>query len=131
MPVTVSLLQLVALPQSRRLWPEKFEALIAKAESGPRVKAQYGVIADWCQENDEPELAEAFRWVHKNPIVLVTRYGTDDAPRWKVSNLPGLFQSIAGPADFDPTTIAGAFATFSFLLSTARAKAQRQLEELA
>jgi hypothetical protein len=56
--VSVSLLKLVAIDFSRPVWPEKFAALVEKLEENPGVKAQWGVIADWCQENDEPELAE-------------------------------------------------------------------------
>lgn len=71
--VEVSLYELVQVKQSARSWPHEFRSLVEKCEADVADRLPFGVVADWCDERDEPELAEAFRWLHKRPDVGVVR----------------------------------------------------------
>lgn len=127
--VSVSLLQLVALANSRPLWPTEFEALIAKLADDPRVKAQWGVIADWCRENEEIELADAFAWIGKNTF-KVQCYGRDENRCLDFVGLPDHIFQFSYPHDCDRKTLAGLTAGLAYRLGKARALAKKQLEEL-
>ena len=132
MPVTVKLLDLVALPDSRPLWPAEFHALIAKLEDNPEERAQWGVIADWLDENDEPELAAAFRWLSNRNIYRVEVDTPARAPR-RISTMAfrnrAPFEFYAMPeCRADPAIFA---ATVRGQLEKAREKVKKTLEELA
>lgn len=84
--VGIKLYDLVGVAAARKLWPPDFEALVGPLEQDPTDLSRYGVIADWCGENDEPELALAFRWVFKRPGTRVTV--TTPQKTWSVEYLP-------------------------------------------
>lgn len=69
----VSLEQLVAIPNTRPLWPAEFNSLMTIIDENPNDKTAWGVAADWLSEpeRDEQDLAEAFRWVHKRDEVKI------------------------------------------------------------
>lgn len=67
MPSTIKLLDLVAISNTRHLWPKEFEGLV-KAWEETKSNDQLGIIADWLDDNDEPELAHAFRWCYRRNI---------------------------------------------------------------
>lgn len=69
--VEVSLLKLVQVVGSQDVWPADFVALNAKCEADVADRVPFGVAADWCDEHDEPELADAFRWLHRRPDVRI------------------------------------------------------------
>lgn len=119
MAVTVSLLDLVAVRDTRRLWPEKFLALVGKLEDDPTEHDQLLVIADWLQEQDERLLEAAFRYVGKRHELdlKVTRHGTFSY--WNIENLTYAV-SQQKVADVDDSTAAGAFARLALQLDAAR-----------
>lgn len=82
MPVTVSLFHFVQVPNSRPLWPAEFRAMVEACEKDVTDRLPFGVVADWCDENGEAELGEAFRWLHKRPAVQVVLTGRELATRW-------------------------------------------------
>lgn len=70
MPSTIKLLDLVSIPNTRHLWPKEFDGLV-KAWEETKNNDQLGIIADWLDDNDEPELAHAFRWCYRRNIGLL------------------------------------------------------------
>lgn len=117
MGVEVKLLELVRVPGTRKLWPSDFESFIAKIEFAPADKLHWGVCADWLDEQDEPELADGFRWVSKRPSVEVKEVGG----AWEFGGLPhavGACYSVYG--GFDLTTVPGLVASLVFALKKVR-----------
>lgn len=116
MPVEVSLLELVCVADARWVWPGDFAALMAKLEESPDDRVAWGAVADWCDEHDEPELAGAFRYVHRRESIEATRggYGT-----WDLTGLPATIQNseMAAVVKFtDVKTLAGAVARLALRL---------------
>lgn len=74
MSVAVSLFQLVQVTESRPLWPERFRDLLSACEVNFADRTPFGVIADWCDENEETKLGDAFRWFHR-PTVPIDECG--------------------------------------------------------
>ncbi len=125
MPFLVPLIDLVAIPGTRELWPDEFRAAVAKLEAAPDDKTAWGVIADWLDEEDanEPKLADAFRWVHKRANVVVAKSKYNPYP-WEISagaphsveremeNLP--------PKGHDRSTIPGLMARLATALKLVR-----------
>lgn len=119
MPVLVSLEQLVALPNSRPLWPQEFESLVVEVEKDPNDKLPWGVAADWLCEDKigETDLGEAFRWIHKRGQVKIEAATESyNLGRWRFKDktLPSAVRdSIQGyyvtktTADVDDHTLAG------------------------
>jgi hypothetical protein len=135
MPVSVPLVKLVALPDSRPLWPAEFESLVAKLEEKPNDRAHWGVIADWCQENDEPELADAFRWVSKQTKVRVIKsqcwMPRRDGGQFTALTLSDKPSSIPSLDDEHCTNPANFAAELAVALAKAREKAKKVIDELA
>ena len=96
--IRVSLLDLVLVKDARHLWPEDFHALVTAAEEEPDDRLRFGVIADWCDEQDEPVFGAAWRWLHNRPYTALPkahgvrvyrhRAGYGEYHRWDMSNLP-------------------------------------------
>jgi hypothetical protein len=125
-PVTIKLLDLVRLEPSRHLWPEEFEALTRPLEGKPVDPVRYGVVADWLDAADEPELAQAFRWVHHHPNVKILR--NDDGGPWRLTGLP---KAVIDQHDINYyQTIPGLMASFYGRLERARDMARKQLADL-
>lgn len=119
--VEVKLLELVRVPGTRQLWPADFESFITKIESAPDDKLHWGVCADWLDEQDEPELADGFRWVSKRPSVEVKEVGG----AWEFGGLPHAVRacySVYG--GFDLKTVPGLVASLVFALKKVREDAQ-------
>lgn len=129
MSVSVSLLKLVSVANTRPVWPEQFGALIAKLEEKPRERTHWGVIADWCQGEGEDELGAAFRWYMNHRDVLASYDRIQD--KWALSNLPTSLNLFYFPNEISRDTPAGLMAGLARMLESARQKAQKQLEELA
>lgn len=70
MPSTIKLLDLVSISNTRHLWPKEFDGLV-KAWEETKSNDQLGIIADWLDDNDEPELAHAFRWCYRRNIRML------------------------------------------------------------
>ncbi len=76
MPVTVSLKDLCRFAGTKGLWPSDFAAMVAKIDDDPNDMNTWGVAADWLDEFREPELAHAFRWVHRRGVeIKKSEYG--------------------------------------------------------
>lgn len=71
MPVTIKLFDLVQIKDTQPLWPAEFQSLIKALEDDRSNSTLWGAVADWCDENDEPELAFGFRYIHKRPKVQI------------------------------------------------------------
>jgi len=69
--VEVSLLKLVQVIGSQDAWPDDFRAMNEHCQADPTDRTPFGVAADWLDEHGEPELADAFRWLHRRPTVVV------------------------------------------------------------
>lgn len=87
--VNVSLLLLCRVQGSFPVWPEEFAALVARCEADLVDRLPFGVLADWCDDKGEPELASAFRWLHKRPEVRVIP-GQRDYSAWSLADMPKL-----------------------------------------
>lgn len=70
MPSAIKLLDLVSISNTRHLWPKEFDGLV-KAWEETKNNDQLGIIADWLDDNDEPELAHAFRWCYQRNIRIL------------------------------------------------------------
>lgn len=115
--VSVSLLRLVAIADTRPVWPPDFEGKIAKLDDEPNERAQWGIIADWCDENEEPQLARAFRWMSKRKLVDVrnTRPPGLKPLYWMLEGIPPALASIF-PQNADRSTLAGLMADLAAAL---------------
>lgn len=51
----------------RTLWPADFRAMVEACEKAPNDRVGFGVLADWLDERDEPDLAAGFRLLFTNP----------------------------------------------------------------
>ncbi len=125
MAVEVSLLKLLKVPDSRDAWPEEFVGLFAKLEETPGERSQWGIVADWCREHGEIELADALNWVqrHTNIHVRKSRDG------WYANSLPTAFAlGSAGIGDME--TLAEWVAGFTAALGRAREKAKALAAEV-
>ncbi len=121
MSVAVSLENLVSLPGTMSLWPEEFVALVAKLADEPNDKAQWGVIADWCKEQEEESLGDAFRYVSRRPTVTVRDSNTTvrKANLWVLDGLPPSLNAVPYPS-VDRGTIAGLASALAKMLAAAR-----------
>lgn len=125
MSVPVSLLRLVCVPNTRHLWPEEFAALVATCEADPDDRTAFGVAADWCDENDEPHLGEAFRWMFKRPDVMLhrsTEYYSKDSWEFRLlpTGLAGDVPTADNGATINRTTVAGMMADLAYRLKKLR-----------
>lgn len=96
--VPVSLVGLCELSETRHLWPEQFNALVIACEKNLEDRLAFGVVADWCDENDEPEMGDAFRWLHKRPSVVVSKHVSswNKEPTYTIENPPLTMQIPGG-----------------------------------
>jgi uncharacterized protein (TIGR02996 family) len=102
MPVSVSLIELVLVPNASHLWPGDFRDLHAKIEDDPTDKAQWGVIADWLDEHEEPDFAEAWRkMAFKWSAASLSKPRTYQL-EWSVSGIP---QSVSGQSNANFITV--------------------------
>jgi uncharacterized protein (TIGR02996 family) len=123
MPVTVSLKDLVAVRGTRPLWPDQFEGLVATLEENPAELTQWLIVADWCKDNDEPELEAGFRFVGKRPSVAVERARTSKSgAAWWLANLPAALNAQYPPGPSDDSTLAGVAAHLAEKIRMARAE---------
>lgn len=67
MPITLTFAEAFAVGGDKLL-PAEFLALVAGCEGNPEDYGPPGVAADWLDENGEPDLAAAFRWIHKRQM---------------------------------------------------------------
>ena len=119
--VPVNLIDLVAVPNTRHLWPEQFAGLVATCEEASHERTAFGVVADWVeQEAGEPQYAAAWRWLMRRPEVAVEHYrpGTWESS-WRFEGLP---EPVAGIyAEGDAKTLAGRVAVLAEQLRRLRA----------
>ncbi len=125
MAVLVSLERLLATPGTEALWPEEFAALVAKLADDVTDRAQWAIIAGWCEERDEHDLAKAFLWVSRRANVwpvCVPRWnrvkGRDEGV-WSFNGLPPSVLAGEDP-EGDCTTLAGSVAALSARLRRVR-----------
>lgn len=97
MSVPVSLVGLCEMTGTRHLWPTEFNALVTACEKNVEDRLPFGVVADWCDENDEPEMGDAFRWLFKRPQVTVVKQVSswNKEPTYTIGN-PPLTMEIPG-----------------------------------
>lgn len=96
MPVSVSLFHFVQVPDSRPLWPAEFRALVEACEKDLADRLPFGVAADWCDENKEPELGEAFRWLHRRPGVTIHNEQRNARRTYWVEGQPPVMGAVGG-----------------------------------
>lgn len=119
MAVAVSLLELVTVHGSRGVWPGDFQKLLIRCEEDYDDRVAFGVVADWCDQFEEPELAEAFRWMHNRPAVgIAVRRGGDHKSLY-LTEPPKLLGALHGPFDKD-TGLAGLMAELAHRLAELR-----------
>lgn len=124
--VEVSLLDMVSLHGTERLWPDAFHGLVRKLEESPAERTQWGVVADWCDEHGEPELAGAFRWVMRHRNVVAEKVDG----RWGLYKLP-FSLSHHLPIHLDKSTLPGVMAALAQAIRIATEQAKKVLEDLA
>lgn len=90
--VSVPLARVLQLAELSDLIPKEYErlsaaaavALVGPLASDPEIipdRTVLGVVADWCRENGEPDLAAAWAWLHKRPEVEVQVSNRDRAAK--------------------------------------------------
>lgn len=96
MAVKVSLELLVTFPATVGLWPKEFYDLTEAAEIEPNERTRFGVMADWCDENDEPGLARACRYIAKRVTVTVEKENPDrySSQYWRLTGLPPSLRAL-------------------------------------
>lgn len=121
--VSVSLLKLVAIAGTEPVWPDEFAGKFVTLKDEPNDRSAWGVIADWCDENDEPELGRACRWLSKRAGLTIpgtnvsnSRPAHMDPPHWTISGLP---RSVAAAfvQSVDRSTLAGLAAELAAALA--------------
>ncbi len=104
MAVTVSLYELVLVKDSQRAWPAEFRSLVEACEKDLADRLPFGVVADWCDEQKEPELGEAFRWLHKRPAVEIERItettGREVVVWYRLKNPPDSLRYVTGDSGY-------------------------------
>jgi uncharacterized protein (TIGR02996 family) len=117
MAVSVSLLALVKVKNTRDVWPEVFRGLVAALEDAPDDRNQWLVIGDWCEEHGEFELAEAFRWVGGRKSVVAEKKEERYGPNWwLMKGIPEMLL-VGGDPPYDHETLAGTAAGIAARLS--------------
>lgn len=118
--VSVSLLKLVAIAGTEPVWPDEFAGKFATLNDEPNDRSAWGVIADWCDENDEPELGRACRWLSKRAglvtIIENARPLNMRPPHWRLESLPPVV-AAAFPQQADRKTLAGLAADLAAALA--------------
>lgn len=85
MSVSVSLEGLFAIRQGRSLWPEELQGIVAKLEDDATARVQWLALADWMQENGEPGLERACRWIARRDWITPRVNGNG---QWVFENVP-------------------------------------------
>lgn len=123
MPVAVSLAELVKTPGTQALWPEQFVALMAKADEelthNSFDQAAWAVIADWCKEHEEDDLAETFFWLHRRREVRPAVNYINGTEQWSFLRLPDVIKAGGNP-DGDLSSLAGAVAVLAARIRRAK-----------
>lgn len=117
----IKLFDLVRVQNTKHLWPADFTDKVKQLETDPDDKGRYGVVADWLDENREPELAEAFRYVFKRPNVFVQQARHTKSASWDLSGLPPAVSAHFGLFGFCVDTVPGLMAALAAALAKARA----------
>ncbi len=120
MGVQVSLLRLVSVAGTRGLWPADFEGKISKIEEDTNEKTAWGVTADWLDENDEPVLADAFRWVCNRKTLSVKKYGGSFTAEWRAEGLPHAVAAHYSVFGYNTSTLPGLAAAIAGALKKVR-----------
>lgn len=88
--VNVSLEKLVAVPNTRELWPAEFAALVDRVAAEHSDATGWLALADWLQENGEGGLERAARWLAKRGGAGVRSVGTGQSTAWSCDLPPGV-----------------------------------------
>lgn len=116
MPVTVPLLDVIAKGCPQEWWPEDFRAIAKTLEANPNDRTPWGIIADWCSEHGEPDLARGFRYVAKRPDVLAEKHEYSGGHWWRLNGLPHTVEYAKVVDDADTNTIVGVAAGLAIKL---------------
>jgi hypothetical protein len=75
MPILVPFEAVLGWSEQRRFWPQEFDAIIRVLDSTPNEKTTWLIAGDWLEEKlDEPDLAQAFRWIGRNRNAVVVKH---------------------------------------------------------
>jgi len=115
-----------------RLWPDQFKGLVeslstdlhAWLEAGgadaDRPRVPFAVLADWCRDHGEQDLAIAFR-LFSRPDVSLSKSKESHFEWWRVKGLP----KVAGG---DPYGKSGPLAWLNAVVAAAESVAQARKE---
>lgn len=100
MPVSVSLFALIekTADMLRELWPEEFRDMVSRCETEPCDDHPYAALADWCREQGEIELADAFAWLESRRATVRVIRAPDR--EWNISGMPEAFGSVSWSPTF-------------------------------
>ncbi len=130
MGVSVSLYSLVRLgAATQAMWPDEFKEFNKKLEQSVTDRTTWGVAADWLDENGEPELADAFRWISTHATVG-PHFGTRKG-EYGFHNLPSVVQVAWSAYNHSLNTPAGLAACLAEALAKARAQLETMKKELS
>jgi hypothetical protein len=123
MPVSVSLELLIKTPGTQSLWPEAFIGLMATADEELTQNnfscGVWAIIAGWCEEQEEHQLASAFFWLSKRPEVRPVVNRINGIEDWTFNSLPAAIRAT-GIVEGDVSTLAGAIAVLAERLRRVR-----------
>ena len=122
MPVLVSLLDLVSVPNTRPVWPAELRDAVGRLEAADD-RTQAGELADWLDEHGESVLADGFRYLANHLFVTWASNRDSYSLRvWRLDGLPPVLYHTVLPPDTvsDWTTLAGAAASLGRRINKAR-----------
>lgn len=115
----VSHYQLAQIAGTAHLWADEIRAFVDGIAKSPTDRTALGVFADYLDEHDEPELAQAAWFLAKRSDPCLLR-GTGKTPMWWVSGLPASVANERDPDRDTNDTPLGALAKLYFKLDAAR-----------
>ena len=119
MAVDVSLIDLVRVHGTRRLWPEEFDQLVKAIEENPDERSTYKAVSDWLGEHGEVLFARGFAYLAKRPEIEVKWNSYyKDQKTWSAGKLPDPLRWKETP-DCDCSTLAGLVADIAYRIKAA------------
>ena len=125
-PVEVPLIKLVSTGGTEEFWPADLKSFLEKIAPDPNSvdgKTHWGVMADWLEEHDEPDLAAAARFVAKRENVHLYREqarSRSDATRFYFSGVPKSIEPHMSTLGINTETPMGALAVLARAVAKAR-----------
>lgn len=125
-PISVSLMKIAGQASCESLIPDDLRTILQAVADTPSERAGYGILAEWMNDNGEPDLAAACMMCFKRDEVKLVKLRGNQV-LWEFSSLPPAINSHYSAYSIgDSRTLLSAFAC----LAEAIAKTKQDLGDL-